>query len=339
MLQTTTHERPPVRLGAALVGALTAGLSLSAPALATPSAEPASRADTVRLADDTSTVVADSVERDADSAATVATDAAPSEAEDSQADDSEADAAAPPEPQYSPWQTDRATPFVSLATDFGVVYARPRLTLGYGAPFWSYVGLDAHWIVTNSFTAPYIGWRASLPFLDVTMGVRRTLPFDRRLLPPRERHHADSLAVPPGEERAAYTAIDFEVAAVAPLGHGGAFLSVHPVYIDVPEEHHVFDEVLRAVMKPPFAMGFRGGYVLGLDEKQDIQVGAGAEYVLLPGRPKGVTRVGPIVHLTFSKTLEGFFVFSAVVDSPDDLSIEDGTYAFLGLLHRWAQRF
>ncbi|MBX3185255.1 MAG: hypothetical protein KIT72_08380 [Polyangiaceae bacterium] len=328
--QATHPERRSVRLGAAYgrLGVLTAGLSWSAPTLATPDAPEASvsQSDHTNVTGDAS----------GDEAPAAPSEAASPDAQHSEADDS---ASEPAPRQYSPWQTDHATPFVSLATDFGVVYARPRLTLGYGAPFWSYVGLDAHWIVTNSFTAPYIGWRASLPFLDVTMGVRRTLPFDRRLLPPRERHHADSLAVPPDGERAAYTAIDFEVAAVAPLGHGGAFLSVHPVYIDVPEEHHVFDEVLRAVMKPPFAMGFRGGYVLGLDENQDIQVGAGAEYVLLPGRPKGVTRAGPIVHLTFSKTLEGFFVFSAVVDSPDDLGIEHGTYAFLGLLHRWAQRF
>ena len=84
----------------------------------------------------------------------------------------------------SPWQSSKATPFASLATDVGFIYARPRLTLGYGAPFWHFVGVDTYVMTTNSFASAYVGWRASLPFLDALMGVRRVYPYDRRFMTP-----------------------------------------------------------------------------------------------------------------------------------------------------------
>lgn len=154
------------------------------------------------------------------------------------------------EPQYSPWQSKKATPFASLATDVGVVYARPRLTLGYGAPFWNFVGIDAYWLTTNSFSAPYVGWRASLPFLDTFFGVRRTIPFDRRFLGKQEKYSDTDLGLENGGERSTYTAVDFELDLAAPVAHGGAFLGVHPVLIDVPRDTYVYEEVLRVVMRP-----------------------------------------------------------------------------------------
>src|SRR5690606_41832455 len=63
------------------------------------------------------------------------------------------------------------------------------------------------------------------------------------------------------------------------------------------------------------------------------------EYIVLPGRPQGVTRFGPLLHATFSQHLEGFAAFSFVVDSPDGLGVLHGSYAIFGLLHRWAHRF
>lgn len=241
--------------------------------------------------------------------------------------------------QYSPWQSKQHTPFASVATDFGFIYGRPRVTLGYGAPFWNFVGVDAYWMSTNSFSAPYVGWRASLPFLDAMFGVRRNLPYNRRILEVRDHHDQQELSLEDGGERSAYTAVDFELNAVAPVLHGGLFLTVHPVYVDLPSDLHVYEEVLRAVIKPPFAVGIRGGYVYGVGADQALQLGALGEYVVLPGRPKGVTRLGPLAHATFSKHLEGFAAFSFVVDSPDTLGVVHGTYAFFGLLHRWAQRF
>jgi len=244
----------------------------------------------------------------------------------------------PTRPQHSPWQSNRATYFVQGLTDLGVIYTRPRVMLGYGAPHWQYVALDAFWVVTNSFTAPYVGWRASLPFLDAMLGVRTVYPYNRELLAPRRSHTGPELGLDPGGERSTYSAIDFELAAYAPLLHGVLFLDVHPVCVDAPREQHLYEEMLRAVMRPPFAVGLRGGYMYGIGPAENPKVGVVAEYVLLPGRPGNVTRAGPIGLLRLSRSLELMAAFSAVADSPDSLGIWHGPYAFIGFTHRWAER-
>ena len=239
----------------------------------------------------------------------------------------------------SPWQSSKATLFASLATDLGIIYARPRLTLGYGAPFWHFVGLDTYVMTTNSFASAYVGWRASLPFLDALMGVRRVYPYDRRFMAPAGSHDGDDIDLGTGDERSVYNAVDFELVGLAPALHGAFFLSLHPVWIDAPTDRHVYEEVLRAVIVPPFALGLRGGYVFGLGESQDVKAGIMLEYVVTPGRSSNTVRAGPVALVTFSQYWEGLAAFSPVFAGPDQLGVVHGAYAFLGLLHRWAQRF
>jgi len=241
-------------------------------------------------------------------------------------------------PTYSPWQSDRSTAFVSTVTDAGVVYVRPRVMLGYGAPHWKFVALDAHWIVTNSFTAPYLGWRASLPFLDAMFGARTVYPFNRAILTPAASHTGPELGLDDDEERSTYQAVDLELAAYAPLAHGVAFLDLHPVLVNAPRDVHIYEEVLRAVMQPPMAVGTRGGYLYGFGPDQSLKAGFVLEYVVLPHRPRNVTRGGPVGSLSIDQHWEFLVAFSAVLDSPDSLGIWHGTYAFLGLTHRWAMR-
>ena len=242
-------------------------------------------------------------------------------------------------PRLSPWQSSRATPFVSLATDAGFIYLRPRLTLGYGAPFWSFVGLDAHWLTTNSFTQPYIGWRASLPFLDVQTGVRAVYPFDRQEMPQRASHDVSEIHLSDGGRRSTYHAADLDVTLLAPVLHGAAFINTHPFYVDAPRDIHLYEEVSRAIIEPPFAVYNRVGYVYDFGGALKFKGGAMLEYVVTPGRPKNVTRAGPVVLCSFDKHLDGLFTFSTVLDSSDELGIVHGTYAFIGVLHRMATRF
>lgn len=241
-------------------------------------------------------------------------------------------------PRYSPWQSNQATPFVSLATDAGFIYARPRLTVGYGAPFWNYVGVEAAVISTNSFGQPSIGWRASLPFLDAILTAREVYPYNRRYMDPKDSHDSHDLRLDTGGRRSVYHAVDLEVALTAPLFHGGVFLQAHPLFVDAPRDQHLYEEYIRAIIAPPFALATRGGYVYGIGDGS-VKLGGMLEYVVLPGRPGNVTRLGPIALATFSKNLDGFAAFSFVASSPDNLDIQDGTYAFIGVLHRWAQRF
>jgi hypothetical protein len=239
----------------------------------------------------------------------------------------------------SAWESDEDTFFATVASDIGFIYLRPRLTLGYGSPYWKFVGIDTYFLATNSFVSPYVGWRASFPFLDALMGVRYVHAFDRRILPKKNEYVGDELDIDPGDTRSTYTAIDFELVLVAPLFHGGVFATAHPVWVDAPSDVRIYEEVLRVVMQPPFALGLRAGYVYGFGESQDVKAGFLLEHVIMPGRPANVVRGGPAVLIGLSKHFDFLCAFSPVLTSPDSLGILHGTYAYLGFLHRFSQRF
>ncbi len=240
------------------------------------------------------------------------------------------------EQKYSVWQSDEHTLFVSSASDAGLVYARAHATLGYGAPFWNFVGVDAWLIATVEFTAAYAGWRANLPFLDAQMGVRSTQPFSRRRPPAQESHTRSDLQLGEGESSLGYNAIELEVSPLAPVGGGVVFAELHPIWIDAPKDRHVFDEVTRVVVAPPFVLRTRLGYLYDLGR---VKLGGMVEHMVLPGRPQDVTRLGPVCLVAISGQLEGLFTTTVVVRSPDTLGPYLGSYGFLGLRMRFAERF
>lgn len=243
------------------------------------------------------------------------------------------------EQKYSAWQSDEDSFYASSASDAGIVYARPQLTLGYGSPFWKFSGFDGYLLSTNGFAAAYAGWRASLPFLDVMFGHRWNYPYDRRYLPPKDVYRPRDLELDDPAERATYEVTELELTLLAPVLHGAAFIELHPMWFDAPGDKWVFEEVMRVVIVPPFAMRTRLGYVYGFGVRQDLKIGAMVEYLVTPGRPMNTTRVGPLALVSFTKHFEGLFTTTVVVSGPDELGGYTGTYGFMGVRYRWAQRF
>jgi len=243
------------------------------------------------------------------------------------------------EQKYSAWQSNEQSFYASSASDAGIVYARPQLFLGYGAPHWQFTGFDGYLLSTNGFAAAYAGWRASLPFLDVQFGHRWNYPFNRRYLPPQKKYRARDLDLNGHDERSTYEVTEGELTLLAPVLHGAVFTEFHPMWFDAPGNSYVFEEVMRVVVVPPFAMRTRLGYVYGFGERQDAKVGAMVEYLVTPGRPFNTTRVGPLALVSFTKNFEGLFTTTVVVSGPDELGPYAGTYGFLGVRYRWAKRF
>lgn len=244
-----------------------------------------------------------------------------------------------PEKKYSAWQSDEHTLFVASASDVGVVYFRPHLTAGWGAPFWQFVGVDAYAISTNSFAAGYVGWRASLPWLDVQLGYRRTHAYNRQFLVPRALYTDTDLDLPDGGERSSYEVIELEITPAVPLFHGAAFVEIHPMWIQAPRDRYVYEEVLRAVTDSYFAMRTRLGYVYSFGESGSVKLGGMIEYLVLPQRPSNVTRVGPVILISVSKNVEVLGTITMVLSSPDELGIYQGSYGLLGMRLRLAERF
>ncbi len=243
-----------------------------------------------------------------------------------------------PEPKLSAW--DQGTPrlFVAGYADAGIVFARPAVELGYGMPHWKWFGAEAYAITTNSFFAGYAGTRASLPFLDFTMGIRDTWSYVRAFLAPKDGYDGDTLdRSADGHSHARYLTLDYELSGVVPLLHGYVIWDLLASRVlDAPPNVYIFEEALRAVIRAPFLADFRGGYVLALGKDERVKLGVLSETLVTPERYPPVVRLGPIADVTVTAHAEVLFVLANVIYGPDSLGLWDGTYAFAGLRYRWA---
>jgi hypothetical protein len=241
----------------------------------------------------------------------------------------------PSVPRRSRWEQGRDRAFVAGRFDLGIVFARPAIMVGYGEPHWKWFGADAYVLTTNSFVATYAGTRASLPFADLTIGVRDTYAYYRSFLP-RKAAYTQADVESPNGARSRYLAIDTELTLVGPIPTGYAYLGVLSTrLLDTPRDKDVFDESLRVVMKNRFALGLRLGYLAALGKDSWVKAGILGEHVIMPERGHA-SRVGPIATLTLTEHTELVFVLTVVVDSPDSLGLVHGSYGFLGLRYRWA---
>lgn len=246
------------------------------------------------------------------------------------------DTTAKPEEKLSPWDHGSARAFVAGRIDAGIVFARPAFMLGYGRPHWEWFGVEAYALTTNSFGAVYAGTRASLPFLDFTIGVRDTLSYRRSFLPQRASYVADDVDAAHGP-RARYLSLDVELTGVVPLLGGYVLWGfVSTTILDAPKDVLVFDESLRVVMRQPAAIDFRFGYIHAIGREGPLKLGVLSETIALPHRDGPVERIGPLGTLSLTDHTEVVAVFTVAVWSPDALGILHSPYGFLGLRYRWA---
>jgi hypothetical protein len=243
----------------------------------------------------------------------------------------------PPErkTKYSYWDQGEARPFVSGRVEAGL-YLKPQFAVGYGKPYWWSATAEAYAITTTSFGAGYAGIRGALPFLDWRVGARYTSSYYRSFLPVKEHYTVDDVNHPEGP-LARYLSLETELGAVLPLFTGYLF-PVVTVYriVDTPEGAYVFDESLRGVLKPPWIMGFRLGFVKGFGNDDFLKVGFLSELVVLPGRNDNIVRLGPAAHVTLTDHLDAQGAITFVVASPDSLGIWNGPFGVLGFVYRWA---
>lgn len=258
--------------------------------------------------------------------------------------DEDAVAAAERVPSFSPsrdltrvkfWAQGPRRLFFSTAIDLGYLYLRPRVSVGYGHPFWSWVGVDANPQVSINFLGAYAGLRAALPFVDVRAGGRYVFPFQRSYLAPRASF--DRLALEDRQlARSTYLSLEAELSGGIPAGPGsvlflGTFLRVN----GVPAGTYLYEETMRVVMNPSDLWRGRLGYAIRLGVEGKISVGLVAEVLHSSGRD-AIVRSGLVASAVLSNHLEVLGSFIPPILGPDTLGIAGGDFGQLGLRYRWA---
>lgn len=235
------------------------------------------------------------------------------------------------------WGTLPARPFVATTMDFGFVYIRPRVSLGYGRPFTQWIGVDANPIAQTSGLGAYGGVRIEIPHLDWRVGGRYFSSFEHTYLPPQSSYDRIDFERRVSDKARTLT-WETELDLSFDLGPGRFLARGSLSYVTgVPDGRYVFEETLHVIVDPPWVWRTRLGYAYVFGSRRQHSIGPVVDFLDVPGRDDSKTvRVGPILTMKLSRRVEvrGSFVFSVV--SPDRIGLKGGDSTELGLRYRWA---
>jgi len=234
------------------------------------------------------------------------------------------------------WALGRPRLFLSALLDNGYAYVKPQVAVGYGRPYWHWVGLQTYPIASLGGIGHYAGIAGEIPGLQLRGGARYYYPFARSFLLPDDsfsRRDIENLEGP----KADYLTLEAEAVTTIKVPVGSMF-AIGTFYrtLLVPDGYFLYEESLRAVMKPPYIWRGRLGYLVAFGRDAAIRVGPAAEVIGLPGRSKFVLRGGVLASVSINAFLEAQASFIPVILSPDALGAAGGDFGQLGMRYRWA---
>ncbi|HEY3666885.1 MAG TPA: hypothetical protein VGL19_12820 [Polyangiaceae bacterium] len=235
------------------------------------------------------------------------------------------------------WGTLPARSFAATTVDLGYLYARPRLSLGYGRPFTEWVGIDANPIATQDGVGMYAGVRLDIPHLDFRFGPRYFSAFQHTYLPRQRTYSRLDLEHNWGRKARPLT-LEAELDLSVNLGPGLLLLRGSGSYVSgVPDGSDAFEETLHVIVEPPFVWRARVAYLFTFGSHHQHSLGPAVDFLEVPKRDDSLTvRVGPLLRLALSRRVDvrGSFVVSVV--SPDRIGLPGGDFTELGVRYRWA---
>jgi hypothetical protein len=235
------------------------------------------------------------------------------------------------------WDAAPARTFVATTVDAGYVYLRPRLSLGYGKPFTSWIGIDANPLAQGSGIGAYAGLRFALPFVDLRVGSRYFYSFHHSYLPPEESYSRLELDGGTGTPAKLVTH-EAELTASIPVGPGEIPLVGSVSYVTgVPSGEYAFEETLHVIVNPPLVWRARTGYMLRFGSQRQHSAGLVGEALDVPKREDSLTvRAGPLLRIVLSRRVEVRGSFVMTIASPDRIGLTGGDFTELGVRYRWA---
>jgi len=235
------------------------------------------------------------------------------------------------------WATLPARTFLAVTTDVGFIYLRPRVSVGYGKPYTSWLGLDANPIAQSSGLGVYGGLRIDVPHFDLRIGVRYFSAFSHKYLDARPSYERIDLETSEGTAAKTLTA-EAEADVSLPAGPGDILLRGSLSLVSgVPDDQNVFEETLHVIVRPPVVWRTRLGYALRFGPASQHSLGLVADLLDVPKRDDSWTvRVGPIIRMVLSRRVEVRGSFVAPMVSPDRIGLVGGDFTELGVRYRWA---
>jgi hypothetical protein len=234
------------------------------------------------------------------------------------------------------WTREPGRPFLSLRVDLGYPYFKPRASLGYGKPFYRWVGIDAVPSVTPQSGGGYAGPRLQLDWFELRAGARFVHAFGGQYLAAEPSFTIVNLDEYRGSTEN-YVDLEVEATTAIPAGPGSILAAFMAESIQlVPKGLDIYEETLRVVAAPPQLYRARLGYAFLLGREHTARLGPLVEDIELPDRQARVIRVGLTGSFNIDDHLAVVATVLVPVYSPDALGLAGADYTELGVLYRWA---
>lgn len=243
---------------------------------------------------------------------------------------------APPEPEASPlpsahWGSSKARPFLAGLADAGGLL-RTKWMVGYGKPHWMWAGVEGEGVTTSEMGLSTVRARLAFLIVDAAVAYRKTWSYRRSWVDREASYRDDDLR---GGDKAAYHSLDLWLWGLIPVGSGYFDWEVESVHLlGVPRGKDLYEEWLRVVVRPSWAVAGRFGYVQTF-KKGRLGFGVLGEWIW-PGPRASTYRVGPLVNYAFNPRWDIALLMTTVVKSPDELSFYNGLWGTLRARYRFA---
>lgn len=246
-------------------------------------------------------------------------------------------ATAAPAPTSTAWSRGEARWFVATLVDVGVLYLRPRASLGWGVPHHRWLGVDVNPIIASEGYGGWAGLRFALPSVDLRVGARRFIAFRRALLAPQSAFDRGAIERRVGPD-ARYTSLEAELTWAAPLLDAGHVIGEAALtwVTGVREGWWVYEETARAVVAPPWLWRLRLGFSFAAGFDGALSLAPVVELIGSPERDAVTLRAGILARVALYDDLEARATFVPALLGPDALGLAGADAFHIGLRWRWA---
>lgn len=239
----------------------------------------------------------------------------------------------PPTPSESPyhWDRGRARLAVSTRLDLGLI-GRAQLHVGYGRPYWIWVGAEVHALTTTEMGALYLGVRASSPVLEISVGYRLNAAYYRG--PLGEQEHYSDADLEATEAPSRYRAVDLDLYGIVPLRR--VFIPIELAATYLPSAQPRYEEWFRMVATGGWIVAVRAAPLFTFDARRRHRVGVLGEFLFDSGRSATTIRLGPAYQFAITPVVDLYLVGTFAAKSPDSLSTWNDLWGTASLRWRWA---
>ncbi len=237
------------------------------------------------------------------------------------------------------WKSGKRRYFAATTVDMGYIYLRPRLSLGYGAPHFQWMGLEINPIFSRNGVGGWGGVRFALPYIDIRAGARGFYSFERSFLPGDQDSFDRASLETSGGEHAHYITMETELNTAIATKYGELSLlgsASRVTGFDNPNDY-VYEDTLRIIVGSSLVWRTRATFAFyPIDNFHQFAIGPAVDVLGVPTRDEILVRAGIVTRIVFNKALEVRGSFVPTLVSRDRLGLITSDFTELGIRWRWA---